>query len=302
MHVVVSGSTGLIGSALMVSLAQSGHTVARLQRGDRRGGAHDVLWDPATGSLEPPPSEPFDALVHLAGENIGRAWTQARRAAIRQSRVDVTERLCRTLATMQRPPGVLICASAVGYYGDRGDEELDESAAPGRGFLAEVCRQWEAATEPAAAAGIRTVRMRLAVILDPRSGPLARMLPLFAAGLGGRLGSGRQFMSWVTLADVVRAVALLLERDDLSGPVNIVAPQSVTNAEFTKVLASVLHRPAILPAPAFVLRMILGLQADELLLASARVVPRRLVEAGFQFQNPSLRAALEQLLPASRRR
>jgi uncharacterized protein (TIGR01777 family) len=297
MHVLVSGSSGLIGSALTVSLPRRGHTVARLLRGAARAREQDVVWDPETGDLDPPELRSVDALVHLAGENIGREWTAARKAAIRASRVDATRHLCQTLAQMKNPPRVLICASAVGYYGDRGDEELDESAPPGHGFLADVCRDWEAATDAAAKAGIRTVNVRLAPILDPASGPLARMLPLFAAGLGGRLGSGRQYMSWGTLPDVLRAIEFALEREDLAGPVNVVAPQAVTNAEFTRTLAAVLHRPALLPVPGFVLRIVLGGQrAGELLLSSARVVPRRLQAAGFQFENPELHPALEQLL------
>jgi uncharacterized protein (TIGR01777 family) len=296
MHVLVSGSSGLIGSALTVALPRRGHTVARLLRGAARAREQDVVWDPETGEVDPPELRPMDALVHLAGENIGREWTAARKAAIRASRVDATRRLCETLARAKNRPRVLICASAVGYYGDRGDEELDESSPPGKGFLADVCRDWEAATESAAKVGIRTVNVRLAVILDPASGPLARMLPLFAAGLGGRLGSGRQYMSWITLPDVLRAIAFALEREDLVGPVNVVAPQAVTNAEFTRALAGVLHRPALLPVPGFMLRIFLGQRADELLLSSARVVPRRLLAAGFEFENSQLRPTLEQLL------
>lgn len=296
MHVLVSGSSGLIGSGLIVSLPRSGHTVVRLLRGGTRAREGDVVWYPETGDLQPAEPRPLDAVVHLAGENIASAWTEEKKAAIRRSRVDATRRLCQTLAKLKRAPRVLICASAVGYYGNRGDEQLDESAAPGAGFLADVCRDWEAATEPAAAAGIRTVRIRLGMILDPRSGALAKMLPVFEIGLGGRLGAGRQYTSWVTLIDVLRAIELLLAREDLAGPVNVVAPHPLTNAEFTKTLAAVLHRPAMLPVPEFALRVVFGQRADELLLASARVVPRRLQQAGFQFEHPELKPALEHLL------
>lgn len=296
MHVLVSGSSGLIGSRLIGSLPRAGHTVVRLLRGAGRARETDVVWDPETGEIDPAEPRGIEAVVHLAGESIAREWTAAKKDEIRRSRVDATRRLCQTLAQVKNPPRVLICASAIGYYGDRGDELLDESSPAGTGFLADVCRGWEDATEPAAAAGIRTVRIRLGVILDPRSGALAQMLPVFGVGLGGRLGSGRQYMSWITLVDVLRAIEWLLGREDLKGPVNLVAPQMVTNSEFTKALGAALHRPAILPVPAVALRVLFGQRADELLLASARVVPRRLQEAGFAFQNPELRPALEEML------
>ena len=296
MHVLVSGSSGLIGSGLIVSLPRAGHSVVRMLRGATRAREDDIVWYPETGELRPTEPRPLDAVVHLAGENIASAWTEPRKAEIRRSRVDATRLLCQTLAKLKKPPRVLICASAVGYYGDHGDASLDESASPGSGFLAEVCRDWEAATEPAAAAGIRTVSTRFGMILDPRSGALAQMLPVFEIGLGGRLGSGRQYLSWITLVDVLRAIELLLVREDITGPVNVVSPHPVTNAEFTKTLASVLHRPAVLPVPGFALRILFGQRADELLLPSARALPRRLQEAGFQFEHPQLKPALEYLL------
>jgi uncharacterized protein (TIGR01777 family) len=299
MHVLVSGSSGLIGSRLIGSLPRGGHSVARLLRGAARAREADVVWDPETGDIEPDQPRGVDAVVHLAGESIATEWTAAKKAEIRRSRVEATRGLCQTLAKLKNPPRVVICASAIGYYGDRGDEVLEESSAAGTGFLADVCRAWEEATEPAAAAGIRTVRVRLGLILDPRSGALAQMLPVFGAGLGGRLGSGRQYMSWITLPDVLRAVEWLLTHEDLRGPVNIVAPQPVTNAEFTTILAGVLHRPAFLRVPGIVLRVAYGERADELLLASARVVPRRLQESGFPFLDPELRPALEEMLGES---
>ena len=296
MHVLVSGSSGLIGSALTVSLPRYGHGVGRLMRDPGVARQDDVVWDPNTGDLAPPQPQPLDAVVHLAGESLVGAWNKDKKARILNSRAGPTRLLAETLARLKRRPRVFISASAIGFYGDRGDQALDESSGPGSGFLADVCRQWEAAAHPAAEAGIRTVQLRLGLVLAPHGGALPQMLSVFQTGLAGPLGSGRQYVSWITLADAVRAIEFALVHDDLSGPVNAVAPQSVTNAEFTKTLAGVLGRPAILPVPAFALRLIFGQRANELLLASSRVVPQRLTAAGFEFNHPQLRPALAELL------
>jgi len=292
MRVLLSGASGLIGSALARRLAVSSEVV-RLVRRDPLSAAKEIRWDPAAGRIEPKQLEGFDAVVHLAGENIGAGrWTAAKKASIRASRVEGTLLLAKTLARLNQPPKVLVSASAVGYYGDRGEEKLDESSGPGTGFLAEVCRAWEEAAMTAAEAGIRVVLARFGVVLSSEGGALARLLPLFRFGLGGRLGSGRQYMSWIALEDAVGAIAFALENDSLRGPVNVSSPQPVTNREFTQTLGRVLRRPTLLHAPSIALRAVLGEMADEMLLASVRVYPRRLLEAGFSFSKPDLEAAL----------
>lgn len=305
MRVLISGASGLVGSALVERLSVDRCQLSVLTRGQRPNATDNrqsttdkcIRWDPAADELDTAAVDGFDAVVHLAGENIAQGrWTAEKKARIRDSRVQGTGLLCRALAGTARRPKVLVSASAVGYYGDRGDEELDESSAPGTGFLAEVCRQWEAATEPAAAAGIRVVCVRLGVVLARRGGVLARMLPLFRYGLGGRSGSGRQYMSWIALGDAVEAICHVLATAALSGPVNLVSPNPVTNREFTKALGRALHRPTLFPVPAFVLRLVLGEMADALLLASARVQPQRLLESGFAFHDPRLTEAIERLL------
>jgi len=292
MRVLLSGASGLIGSALARRLAASSEVV-RLVRRDPLSAAKEIRWDPAAGRIEPKQLEGFDAVVHLAGENIGAGrWTAAKKASIRASRVEGTSLLAKTLAGLNQPPKVLVSASAVGYYGDRGEEKLDESSGPGTGFLAEVCRAWEEAAMTAAEADVRVVLARFGVVLSPEGGALARLLPLFRFGLGGRLGSGRQYMSWIALEDAVGAIAFALENDSLRGPVNVSSPQPVTNREFTQTLGRVLRRPTLLHAPSIALRAVLGEMADEMLLASVRVYPRRLLEAGFSFSKPDLEAAL----------
>jgi uncharacterized protein (TIGR01777 family) len=295
MKILISGASGLIGSALVRSFCDAGHAVTRLVR--RQPGPAEVRWDPAAGRLDPAGLEGLDAVVHLAGEGIAAGrWTQHRKARIRDSRARGTRLLSQALAGLARRPEVFASASAIGYYGNRGDEPLDEESPPGSGFLAEVCREWEAATEPAAKAGIRVVQLRLGMVLASPGGALARMLPMFRVGLGGRLGDGRQYVSWITLDDVVGAIGHVLATDTLQGPVNLVAPRPVTNRQFTAALARVLRRPALLPAPAFALRILLGQMAEELLLASARVVPRRLLDAGYRFRHEELEAALRHVL------
>lgn len=298
MKVLVSGATGLVGSALVPLLTTGGHEVSRLRRSGGTAAA-DVAWDPQRGLTDPASAEGMDAAVHLAGENIASGrWTAARKSQIRESRIIGTRLLCESLARLQKPPKVLVCASAIGFYGDRGDVLLDETSPCGRGFLSEVCRDWEDATEPASSCGIRVVNARFGVILSPRGGALAKMLTPFRLGAGGVVGSGKQFMSWIGIDDAVRAILHCLTTAEVSGPVNVVAPEAVTNAEFTKALGRVLRRPTILPMPAFAARMAFGEMADELLLASTRVAPRRLVETGFSFQDSLLQPCLRRLLGA----
>jgi len=292
--VAVSGSRGLLGSALVPFLTTGGHRVLRLVR---EAAADAVRWDPAVGIQEPARLAGVDAVVHLAGENIAaRRWNRAHKEAVRRSRVEGTRRLCEALAELPRPPRVLVAASATGIYGDRGDEMLREESGAGAGFLAEVCREWEAATEPAQRAGIRVVHLRFGMILSPRGGALAKMLLPFKFGAGGPTGSGRQYVSWVAIDDAMGAVVHAILTDDLRGPVNVVAPSPVTNAEFARTLARMLRRPALLRLPAFAARLAFGEMADALLLASARVMPARLQSSGYQFRFPELEPALRYLL------
>jgi uncharacterized protein (TIGR01777 family) len=294
-RVLVSGSHGLVGTALVPFLTTGGHGVTRLVRGGAA--APDaVKWD-TEESINPENLEGFDAVIHLAGENIASGrWNEAKKAAIRDSRVKSTRALAKALAQVKSPPRVLVCASAIGYYGDRGDEELTESSTAGSGFLAEVCRDWEAAAAPARERGIRTVHVRFGVILSPQGGALAKMLLPFRLGAGGRIGSGRQWMSWMGIHDAVGAIHHAVHTDALAGPVNVVAPNPVANAEFTRVLGRVLHRPTIMPMPAFAARLALGEMANELLLASQRVKPTRLLETGYDFRHRDLEPALRHIL------
>ena len=298
MNVAITGSTGLLGSALVPRLTSGGHGVVRLVRGTPAPASAERVarWDPDTGAVEPG-LDGVDAVVHLAGESVpGGRWTQARKQRIRDSRVRATRLFAETLARLPRPPRVLVAASAIGYYGDRGDQVLREESPPGVGFLPEVCREWEAAAEPAARRGIRVVHLRIGLVLSPKGGALAAMLPVFRLGLGGPVGSGAQWMSWIGMDDMLGAVLHALMNEALAGPVNAVAPAPVTNREFTKTLARVLRRPALLPFPAFAARAVLGQMADELLLASARVEPARLQATGFAFRDATLDGALRRLL------
>jgi uncharacterized protein (TIGR01777 family) len=297
MRVLVTGSSGLVGSALASQLEGDGHTVTRLVRSKRGTGEDRVLWDPEAGTIDSASLEGLDAAVHLAGESIAAGrWTAARKARILESRTKGTQLLAEALAGLRERPKVLVSASAVGYYGDRGDESLREESASGSGFLADVCRQWEAAAAPAAQSGIRVVHPRFAMILSTAGGALQRLLLPFRLGLGGRLGSGKQFMSWVALDDVVGAICHALTHDDLQGPVNVVSPTPVRNDEFTKTLGRVLRRPTVFPLPAFVARLAFGQMADELLLTSQRVEPAKLLASGYQFGFPDLEDALRHLL------
>ncbi len=298
MRVAITGSTGLVGSAVVPVLAESGYDVVRLLRRAPAPGEKAIRWDPERGVIDAAELEGLDAVIHLAGENVGSGrWTAARKAAIRDSRVNGTRFLCDALAGLARPPKTLVCASAIGYYGDRGEEVLTEESPPGAGFLPGVCREWEAASAAAARKGIRVVAMRIGMVLSPKGGALPRMLPLFRAGLGGVIGNGRQYVSWVALDDLVGIVLHALRCEDLRGPVNAVAPRPVTNREFTEALGKALSRPTPLPVPAFALRLAVGREmADALLLASARVVPKRLLDTGYAFRFPELPAALFLLL------
>jgi uncharacterized protein (TIGR01777 family) len=291
-RIVVTGSSGLIGRALVTRLTALGHeTVVLVRRAPGRG---EARWDPSGGQIDAGALEGAGAVVHLAGTGIGDSrWTAARKEIILHSRVDSTTLLSTTLAAMTHPPAVLVSASAIGYYGDRGDEELTEASGPGTGFQAEVCRAWEGATTAAESAGIRVVHLRSAVVLSAGGGALARQLPLFRAGLGGTLGSGRQWFSWISLNDEVGVILRAIEDASLAGAVNASAPAPVTNRDFTKELGRALHRPAVLKVPPAALRLALGRQlADELLLGSLRVLPARLADAGYTFETPTLAGAL----------
>lgn len=292
--ILISGSTGLIGTALLPALKASGDEVTCLVRGAPSGEAR-MGWDPAR-PLAPESVAGFDAVVHLAGESIVGRWTEAKKRRIRESRVQGTRNLAEGLAAARQRPRLLISASAIGYYGDRGEETLREDSPSGNGFLPEVCREWEAAVKPAANAGIRTVQMRFGLVLSRSGGALQKMLFPFRMGVGGNMGNGRQWWSWVDIDDLVGAVQHVIKTDTLRGAVNVVAPTPVRNAEFTKTLASVLSRPAILPMPAFAARLVFGQMGDELLLASQRVEPAKLMANGYAFQKPDLQRALSAIL------
>ncbi|MCH9045002.1 MAG: TIGR01777 family protein [SAR324 cluster bacterium] len=289
--ILVSGSSGLIGTRLCAFLSSGGHTVIRLLRGGAADNA--VAWAPAAGEIDAAALEGLDAVVHLAGENIAAGrWSEKRKEAIRASRVDSTALLCRTLAGLSRKPGVLVAASAVGYYGDRGEGAVDEDAGAGEGYLAEVCQAWEAATDPARQAGIRVVNLRIGVVLAAEGGALQKMLPPFRLGLGGPLGNGRQFMSWIALEDLIGVIQQGIFDETLRGPVNAVAPEAVTNRDFGRMLGRVLRRPAAAPLPAGVVRLVFGEMGQALLLEGQRVLPKRLQAAGFEYVFPGLEGAL----------
>ena len=298
MRVAITGSTGLVGSEAVAVFSAAGHEVVRLVRRVPAPGEKAVRWDPEEREVAAAELEGLDAVVHLGGENIASGrWTAARKAVIRDSRVNGTRFLCDTLAALARPPKTLVCASAIGIYGDRGEEPLTEESPPGTGFLAEVCREWEAASAPASRKGVRVVALRIGMVLSPKGGALARMLPLFRAGLGGVIGGGRQYVSWIALDEIPLVLLHALHCGDLSGPVNAVAPRPVTNREFTEALGRALSRPTPLPVPAFALRLAVGREmADELLLASARVIPKRLLDSGYAFRSPELEPTLRRLL------
>ena len=297
MKVLISGASGLVGTALTESLRSAGHTVALLVRPGGAASAGDIRWDPSSGFVNVNAMEAADAVVNLNGASIGGGrWTPARKKILCTSRVDSTRFLVESLARLKQKPRVFVSASAIGYYGNRADEVLDESSASGSGFLAEVCRDWEAEALRAQSSGIRTVLPRFGVILSEKGGALTQMLTPFKLGLGGRLGTGKQWMSWIALDDVVGILGGALSNEKVSGPVNVVAPNPVQNSEFTRVLASVLHRPAIFPAPAFALRLALGEMADALLLSSQRVHSERPSSSTYAFRYENLEPALHAIL------
>ncbi len=295
MDVAVTGASGLIGTALVAALEGAGHRPLRVVRGTPGGDA--IGWDPAAGTIDAAGLEGVDGVVHLAGAGIGdHRWTDDYKRAIRESRQQGTALLARTLAGLQRPPGVLVSQSGINYYGDRGDQEVTEATGAGEGFLANVCVVWEAATQPAADAGIRVVRTRTAQVLTPKGGALAKQLPLFRFGVGGRFGSGRQWQAWISLDDEI-GVLLHALTSGLSGPVNACAPQPVRNAEFAATLGRVLGRPAVVPVPAFGPRLVLGGErAEALLFESVRAIPQALLGDGYRFTHPDLEGALRALL------
>jgi len=293
-RILVSGVSGPIGAALLPSFKTRGHEVTRLVRGGAAG-KDQIFWDPAK-PVAPEAVSGFDAVIHLAGESIVGRWTAEKKRKIRDSRVVGTSNLAHALAQAKDKPQVFVCSSAIGLYGDRGDEVLNEESKPGVGFLPDVCREWEAAAQPAVDAGIRTVRMRTGVVLSPAGGALGKMLTPFKMGVGGKIGNGRQWMSWIDVQDMVGAIHHILKSDLLHGPVNLVAPKPVTNSEFTQTLASVLSRPAIFPVPAFVVKLAFGEMGETVLLGSQRVEPAQLVASGYPFRFSDLRASLEAML------
>jgi uncharacterized protein (TIGR01777 family) len=298
-RVLVTGSTGFIGSALVTALEQRGDKVVRLGRGG--GAAGGPAWDPEAGTISTVAFDGVDAVVHLAGVGIGeKKWTPEQKRRILESRTKGTALLARTLADLPSKPAVLVSGSAIGYYGDRGDEVLDETSTGGHDFLAGVCRDWEAAARPAADAGIRVVHTRTGIVLAPGGGVLKRLLTPFRLGVGGRVGSGRQWMSWIAMDDVVGAILHALDHDTLRGPVNLTAPNPVTNAELTKKLGAALHRPTVLPTPLFPLKLLYGPElVAALLVGGQRVLPRRLTGDGYVFALPELAGALASLLGAA---
>ncbi|MGH9513794.1 MAG: TIGR01777 family oxidoreductase [Terriglobales bacterium] len=293
-RILISGASGFIGTALVPSLEARGTAITRLARGKSSAGAH-IAWDPSQ-SVNPEVVSGFDGVIHLAGEPIAGVWTKEKRKRIFESRVHGTAHLCDALARASRPPRVMICASAIGYYGDRGDETLSEGSASGDGFLPEVCRQWEAATKPASDAGVRTVQIRTGVVLSADGGALQKMLLPFRIGLGALLGDGRQWMSWIHLEDLVSAILYILNDDARQGPVNLVAPAPVRNSEFTETLASVLSRSAMFRIPEFAVRLAFGEMGKEVLLASQRVSPDALLASGYKFIYQDLGSALANIL------
>ncbi|MBF0280063.1 MAG: TIGR01777 family protein [SAR324 cluster bacterium] len=297
MKILISGSNGLLGSRLLPFLEQDAHTVFRLVRSKKSTGPNDIYWNPAGKELDASQLEGIDAVIHLAGESIsGGRWTAQKKARIRDSRVQGTELLSEALSSLKRPPGVLISASAMGFYGNRGSETLSEGSSAGDGFLAEICRLWEGATMSAQKQGIRVVHLRFGLILSLAGGAFAQLLPPFRLGLGGRIGDGKQYMSWVVLDEVLHIVKHALITEGLQGPVNVSSPNPVTNREFTKILGKVLGRPTIFPLPANIVRVLFGEMGDDLLLSSICMTPQQLQKTGYGFQYPSLEDAFRFLL------
>jgi uncharacterized protein len=292
MRIAITGSRGLIGSALVVHLRSQGHTVVPLVRTNPQPG--EITWDPRTGELSIELLKGTDAVVHLAGAGVGdHRWSKSYKDEIVRSRLDGTSTLANALAEMIDPPSVLLSASAVGYYGSRGDEALTESSTSGEGFLAELCAKWEAATSPASEQGVRVAHLRTGIVLSASGGALRKQLPMFRAGLGARLGSGDHYLSWITRRDAVAAMAFVLNHPEIAGALNVTSPEPVTNHEFTKVLAKAIRRPAMFAVPRFLLEVVMGREmTSEFLLGSQRAFPKRLLDAGFSFADPSLSEGL----------
>lgn len=296
MNILLTGSTGLIGSELGPYLSGNRHHVIRLVRGPTAR-TDEISWDPASGTSDVQGIEGLDAVVHLAGENIASGrWTARKKRRIWDSRIQGTQLLARSLSSLFDPPKVLVSISAIGYYGDRGEEQLAEGSEPGTGFLPELCREWEAATQPAVIRGIRVVTPRVGMVLSAKGGALSRMLPLFRAGIGARIGNGRQYMSWIAIDDLVGVINHAIFNESLRGPVNAVSPNAVTNWEFSQALGRVFSRPVRFSVPSAALRILFGKMGDEVLLSSARVIPARLAQSGFKFQFTELEPALRHIL------
>ena len=303
MRILVSGSTGFLGTSLIETLQRDGHEIVRLvrpesaQRGATTTRTQTIRWDPVAGQFDATAAERADALVHLAGASIASGrWNSPRKNLLRTSRIEATRHLVGALSRLQHPPRVIVASSAIGYYGDRGDENLSETSAPGGDFLSALCREWEAETARGAEFGARVVMLRFGIILAAHGGALPRMALPFKLGAGGRLGSGRQWMSWLTIGEAVGMIRFALANSGLAGPANAVTPNPVRNADFTRILAKTLHRPALFPAWAFALRLALGEMADALLLPSQRVMPSKLEQTGYQFIQPDLAMALAEAL------
>lgn len=295
MKVAITGASGLVGTALRKRLIQDGHTVVPVVR--RQAAEGEISWDPAAGKMDASGLEGVDAVVHLAGENIAEGrWTAAKKQRIRESRVAGTQLVSKTLAGLGAKPQVFVCASAIGYYGDYREQPVDEESGKGEGFLADVCQAWEEACQPARDAGIRTVNVRIGVVLSKHGGALAKMLPPFKMCAGGVIGSGKQVWSWVSIDDLVGAFLHAIHTDSMHGPLNATSPQASTNYEFTKALGHVLGRPTLVPLPAFAAKLVLGEMAEALLLSSLRVLPKKAQETGYQFKHEQLEAALRDLL------
>lgn len=297
MKILVSGARGLVGKALNAELAKQGNEIVSLVRRTPAPGAREIEWHPNKGLIDAEKLEGFDVVVHLAGESIASGrWTDEKKKQIRESRVKGTTILSEAISKLSNPPATFVSASAIGFYGNRGEEQLSEESGPGNDFLADVCQEWEASTVAARTKGIRTVLARFGIILDQEGGALEKMLTPFKMGIGGKVGDGKQWMSWIALDDVVHGLLFVIEQPSISGPVNFVAPTPVRNVEFTKTLGSVLSRPTIFPVPAFAARLAFGEMADGLLLSSARVEPKKLLASGFKFSYPTLKPALEEIL------
>lgn len=295
MKVAITGSSGTIGQALIQALQENGHTVVAIVR-KKSQSSHEITWDPAKGVLDPHSLEGTEAIINLAGENIASRWSEEKKKKIIDSRVNATKTLTEAILKMPHPPKVLINGSAIGYYGNRGNEQVDESSSKGTGFLSDVCQAWEAATEPAEKKGIRVAKIRTGIVLTPNGGALKAMLTPFKLCLGGVVADGNQYMSWISLDDEVAAILHILNTESLQGPIDLVAPNPVTNREFTLTLGKVLHRPTFLPMPAALARLAFGEMADEMLIGGVRVQSNKLKASGFQFKYPELEGCLNHLL------